>query len=238
MTNAKLRDELLARQAIVYVRQSTATQVSENRESQRRQYELVERARALGFHDVVVIDDDLGRSGSGLTERPGFQRLVAAVCSGQVGAVLCIEASRLARNGRDWHYLVDFCGLVGAVIIDPEEIYDPRLANDRLLLGLKGTMSEFELTLFRQRSYEALQAKVHRGELQFCLPIGLCWSEDGRVELDPDRRVQQAVRMVFKKVPSFWKRSTGVALAAPAEDLAARSDVWEPRACAGLEVRW
>lgn len=195
----KVSTEQLGRSAVVYIRQSTATQVTANLESQRRQYALVERAKELGFGDIQVIDDDLGRSGSGLAERPGFQRLVAQVCAGQVGAVFCIEASRLARNGRDWHHLVDFCGLVGAVIIDPEGIYDPRLANDRLLLGLKGTMSEFELTLFRQRSLEALRAKARRGELQFCLPIGLYWTEDGRIDLDPDRRVQESIRLVFRK---------------------------------------
>jgi len=106
-----------------------------NHESQRPQYGLVDRARELGFHDVVVIDEDLGRSGSGLVERPGFQRLVGEVCTGEVSAVLCIEASRLARNGRDWHHLIELCGMVGAVVIDPDGIYDPGIINDRLLLG-------------------------------------------------------------------------------------------------------
>jgi hypothetical protein len=110
--------------------------VIHNHESQRRQYGLVDRARELGFRDVTVIDDDLGRSGSGLVERPGFQRLVAEVCSGEVGAVFCIEASRLARNGRDWHHLIELCGMVGAVVVDPDGIYDPAIINDRLLLGL------------------------------------------------------------------------------------------------------
>jgi excisionase family DNA binding protein len=190
----------LDRRAIVYVRQSTVTQVISNLESQRRQYELATRARDLGFREVQVIDDDLGRSSSGVQERPGFQRLVAEVCAGQVGGVLCLEASRLARNGRDWHHLVDLCGLVGTVIIDPEGVYDPRLPNDRLLLGMKGTMSEFELSLFRQRSFEAIRSKARRGELQFCLPIGLSWSDTGGIELDADRRVQEAIRLVFRKL--------------------------------------
>jgi DNA invertase Pin-like site-specific DNA recombinase len=159
MTSDKVTPDHLRRRAIVYIRQSTVIQVLYNLESQRRQYNLVEYARELGFTDVVTIDEDLGKSGSGLVERPGFQRLVAEVCGGQVGAVLSIEASRLARNGRDWHHLIELCGVVGAVVIDPEGIYDPRLPNDRLLLGLKGTMNEFELHLFRQRSFEAMRQK-------------------------------------------------------------------------------
>jgi len=135
-------------------------QVMHNHESQRRQYSLVDRARELGFHNVTVIDDDLGRSGSGLVERPGFQRLVAEVCTGEVGAVFCIEASRLARNGRDWHHLIELCGMVGPVVVDPDGVYDPGIINDRLLLGLKGTMSEFELNLLRQRSLEAIRQKA------------------------------------------------------------------------------
>ena len=123
-----------------------------NQESQRRQYNLADRARDLGFHNVTVIDDDLGRSGSGLVERPGFQRLVAEVCTGEVGAIFCIEASRLARNGRDWHHLIQLRGMVDAVVIDPDRVYNPGVINDRLLPGLKGTMSEFELNLLRPRA--------------------------------------------------------------------------------------
>ncbi len=134
--NPKLTAERLRRRGMVYIRQSSAGQVLHNQESQRRQYALVEQARELGFRDIVVIDEDLGRSGSGLIERPGFQRLVAEVCTGDVGAVFCIEASRLARNGRDWHHLIELCGMVGAVVIDPDGVYDPGLINDRLLLGL------------------------------------------------------------------------------------------------------
>lgn len=231
----KIRDEHLNRRALVYVRQSTATQVVSNLESQRRQYELAQRARGLGFRDVQVIDDDLGRSGSGLHERPGFQRLVAEVCAGQVGAVLCLEASRLARNGRDWHHLVDFCGLVGAVIIDPEGVYDPRVPNDRLLLGLKGTMSEFELSLFRQRSVEAIRAKARRGELVFCLPIGLSWSESGHIELDADRRVQEAIRLVFRKMRELgsvrqvllWMRGNRIMLPARTYGSPEREPIWK-----------
>src|SRR2546425_4501172 len=136
MTHPKLTPDRLRREAIVYIRQSTPTQVLHHQESQRRQYGLAQRARELGFHRITVIDEDLGRTGSGVVERTGFQRLVAHVCSGDVGAVLCLEASRLARNGRDWHHLIELCGMVGAVLIDPDGIYDPSLLNDRLLLGL------------------------------------------------------------------------------------------------------
>ncbi len=150
--HAKITPDRLQRKAVVYVRQSSMGQVMHNQESQRRQYGLAERASELGFRDVMVIDEDLGRSGSGTVERPGFQRLVGEVCTGEVGAVFCIEASRLARNGRDWHHLIELCGMTDVVVIDPDGIYDPAIINDRLLLGLKGTMSEFELNLLRQRS--------------------------------------------------------------------------------------
>lgn len=198
MTN-KLTSDHLQRRAIVYVRQSTIIQVVQNRESQLRQYNLAGYARELGFVDVETIDEDLGRSGSGLTERPGFQRLVTEVCEGRIGAVFCLEASRLARNGRDWHHLIELCGLVGAVLIDAEGIYDPRVINDRLVLGLRGTMSEFELSILRQRSVEAIRQKAKRGELRFALPVGLCWGLAGKIELDPDSRVQNAIRLVFGK---------------------------------------
>lgn len=197
--NSKITPDHLGRGTIVYVRQSTMSQVVGNTESQKRQYALVEQARAAGFVSVTVIDDDLGRSGSGLVERPGFQRLVTAVCAGSVGAVLCLEASRLARNGRDWHHLVDLCALAGTLVIDPDGVYDSRLVNDRLLLGLKGTMSEYELSLLRQRGLEARDSKARRGELRFTLPPGYCWTEAGRIEIDPDERVSGAIRMVLGK---------------------------------------
>ena len=136
---SKITPEHLGRAAIVYVRQSTMAQVMGNLESQRRQYELAAAAKVAGFASVTVIDDDLGRSGSGSIERPGFERLVALVCSGGVGAVYCIEASRLARNGRDWHHLIDLCALAGALVVDPDGVYDPQIVNDRLLLGLNRT---------------------------------------------------------------------------------------------------
>lgn len=203
MMTDKVTDGHRERGAVVYVRQSTMTQVLHNRESQRRQYDLEQYARTLGFLRVEVIDDDLGRSASGSVDRPGFQRLVAAVCAGALGAILCLEASRLARNGRDWHHLIELCALVGVLLIDPDGVYDPRLVNDRLLLGMKGTMSEFELTLFRQRSRAAIDAKAKRGALEFGLAVGLRWTEDGKIELDPDERIQHALRTVFAKFIEF-----------------------------------
>ena len=197
--NTKITPDHLGRAAVVYVRQSTMAQVTGNLESQRRQYDLAGAAATAGFASVSVIDDDLGRSGSGSMERPGFERLVAQVCSGDVGAVYCIEASRLARNGRDWHHLIDLCALAGTLVIDPDGTYDPRLVNDRLLLGLKGTMSEYELSLMRQRGIAAHDSKAGRGELRFMLPPGLCWNEVGKIEIDPDEHVVETIRLVFAK---------------------------------------
>src|SRR3954470_12902935 len=174
----KITPEHLARSAFIYVRQSTADQVLNHHESRRRQYALVDRARTLGWDAVEVIDDDLGRSGGG-TARPGFEKLLAAICEGKVGAVVSLEASRLARNGRDWHTLLESCGLVGTLIVDEEAIYDARSPNDRLLLGMKGTMSEMELAVLRQRSVEAMRQKARRGELHLTVAVGYVKTEDG-----------------------------------------------------------
>lgn len=198
MTLRELPKEILERGAIVYVRQSTGTQVHENLESQRRQYELVDLARRYGFRDVAVIDADLGRSASGTVDRPGFRDLVGRICEGAVGAVFCLEASRLARNGRDWHHLLELCGLVGAYVIDVDGVHDPGLPNDRLLLGLKGTMSEFELSLIRKRLVDAAVAKARRGELRIGVPVGYVWSRDEGLMMDPDRRIQDAIRTIFR----------------------------------------
>ncbi len=187
---SKITPEHLSRQAVVYIRQSTADQVANNLESQRRQYGLADRARQLGWGDVAVIDDDLGRSGGGVA-RPGFKKLLAAICEGRVGVVVSIEASRLARNGRDWHTLLEFCGLVGTLILDEDGVYDPRHPNDRLLLGMKGTMSEMELSVLRQRSLEALKQKARRGELFMTVAIGYVRIGNNRIEKDPDRRIIQ-----------------------------------------------
>ena len=197
--NEKIRPEHLQRAAYVYIRQSTVHQVRFHLEGQKRQYGLSQRARALGFTQVVVLDEDLGRSGSGLQERPGFGRLLAAVCQGAAGAVVALEASRLARNNRDWHHLVDLCGLTDTLLIDDDGIYDPKLLNDRLLLGLKGTMSEFELGLFRQRARQAYVQKVKRGCALWEMPVGFVRTPEGQIEKSPDRQVQQAIEAVFSK---------------------------------------
>ena len=198
----KITPDHLSRSAYVYVRQSTPDQLMNNPESRRRQYALATRAQALGWQNVIVIDDDLGRSGSG-TARPGFERLLSAICTGTAGAVLAIEASRLARNGRDWHTLLEFCTLVNSLIIDEDGVYDPKLTNDRLLLGMKGTFSELELSILRQRSQEALRLKAARGDLHTSVAVGYVRGADDRLELDPDRRVREALHLAFRKFAEF-----------------------------------
>lgn len=178
LSNLVLPPELLKRQAVVYVRQSTQSQVMVNLESQRRQYDLVEMARSYGFTGIDVIDDDLGISASGCKSRPGFERLVAMLCSGSVSAVFCLEVSRLSRNGRDWHHMLELCGLVDARVIAHDGVYDPRHPNDRLLLGMKGSISEFELGILKTRMVEAARAKALRGELRYTPPIGYIWDRD------------------------------------------------------------
>jgi DNA invertase Pin-like site-specific DNA recombinase len=231
---SKFTAEHLRRSAIVYVRQSTTYQVANNLESQRRQYGLVERGRLLGWSEVQVIDDDLGRSGSGIA-RPGFEKLLAAICEGRVGAVMSIEASRLARNGRDWHTLLEFCGLVDTLIVDEDGIYDPRQPNDRLLLGMKGTMSEMELSMFRQRSTEAIKQKAQRGELFRTVAVGYLKTDDDRIEKDPDRRVQDAIALVFNKLVELhsvrqvlvWMRREQIPLPAVVHSLGKQSIEWK-----------
>jgi DNA invertase Pin-like site-specific DNA recombinase len=193
----KISTQHLERAAYVYVRQSTLHQVRHNVESHRRQYALRARAHELGFKNVRTIDDDLGVSGTGSRERPGFAKLLAAVCNGEAGAVFALEASRLARNNRDWHHLIDLCVLTETLVVDAEGIYDPRLLNDRMLLGLKGTMSEFELGILRQRAHEAYRQKVLRGEVLTRVPIGYVRSGITGIEMTPDRQVQEAIRGLF-----------------------------------------
>jgi DNA invertase Pin-like site-specific DNA recombinase len=230
---SKITAEHLARSAYVYIRQSTADQLTHNHESRRRQYGLANRARQLGWTKVEVIDDDLGRSGGGIA-RPGFERLLAVICEARVGAVLAIEASRLARNGRDWHTLIEFCGLVGTIIVDEDGIYDPRHPNDRLLLGMKGTMSELELSLFRQRSQEALKQKARRGALVLGVAAGYVKVGRDRIEKNPDQRVQDALQLVFSKFAEFqsarqvhiWLRDEGIELPVKSRDGEARGIIW------------
>jgi DNA invertase Pin-like site-specific DNA recombinase len=230
---SKITAEHLQRIACVYVRQSTPDQLLHNLESQRRQYGLADRARQLGWTTVEIIDDDLGRSGGGIA-RPGFERLLAAICDRRVGAVLAIEASRLARNGRDWHTLIEFCGLVGTILVDEDGIYDPCHPNDRLLLGMKGTMSELELSLFRQRSQEALRQMARRGDLVLGVAAGYVKVGRDRIEKNPDKRVQHAIQLVFTKFAEFqsarqvhvWLRDEGIELPAKSRRGEVQGVVW------------
>ena len=188
----------LGRKALLYVRQSTVRQVFENTESTARQYALRDRAVALGWpgDKVEVIDSDLGRSGAE-TDREGFQKLVTEVSLGRVGIVLGLEVSRLARNSVDWHRLLEFCGVTDTLILDEDGVYNPREFNDRLLLGLKGTLSEAELYMLKARLLGGLLNKARRGELKLPLPVGLLYDPLDRVMLDPDAQVQQSLRLLF-----------------------------------------
>ena len=189
------------RLAVVYVRQSTVQQVLNHQESTRLQYGLVSRAQALGWtaDRVLVIDDDLGKSAASTQGRAGFQRLVSEVSLDHVGIIFGVDMSRLARSNKDWHQLLELCALFHTLIADLDGIYDPVQYNDRLLLGLKGTMSEAELHILKQRMHQGRLSKARRGELQFALPVGYVWSSMGEIQLDPDEQVQQVVRLIFRK---------------------------------------
>jgi DNA invertase Pin-like site-specific DNA recombinase len=232
--NDKIRPQHRSRAAYVYVRQSTGHQVRHHHQGRQRQYDLAVRARELNFARVTVIDDDQGKTGSGLVERPGFATLLSAVCSGEAGAVFALEASRLARNNRDWHHLIDLCGLTETLIVDADGIYDPRDLNDRLLLGLKGTMSEFELGLFRQRARKAFEMKVAQGHAMWEMPVGLVRDEDDRIEKIADRQVQAAIAGVFAKFrelgsarqAALWYRDEKVPLPEAVPGTRGREVVW------------
>jgi DNA invertase Pin-like site-specific DNA recombinase len=199
MSAEKIGPQHRARKAVLYVRQSSAHQVQHNRESQALQYAMRERLVGLGFAEIEVIDEDLGCSAAGGTPRAGFERMVAEVCLGKVGAVAAREVSRFARNSRDWQQLVEMGRVVDTLLIDQETIYAPRLGNDRLLLGLKGSLNEYELDLLRQRSLAARYEKARRDELVVAAPVGFIKVGDRR-EMDPDRRVQAAIRLAIDKV--------------------------------------
>jgi DNA invertase Pin-like site-specific DNA recombinase len=218
---AKITPSHLSRQAIVYLRQSSAAQVENNRESTERQYALATKARELGWPEdrILVIDEDLGLSGSGSVARSGFARLTAEVALARVGLVLGLEVSRLARNNADWHRLIDLAGLTDTLIGDADGIYHPALFNDRLLLGLKGTMSEAELHVLRARLNGGIRNKAARGELRRGLPVGFVWGdEDGEVRFHPDEAVVTAIKSVFERFVEtgsarrvwLWFRSEGV----------------------------
>jgi DNA invertase Pin-like site-specific DNA recombinase len=195
----KIKSHHLDRKAMLYIRQSSTYQVNNNLESQKLQYAMQERLRQLGWRDIDIIDDDLGRSAAGTVTRTGFERMVAEICLGQVGAVAAREVSRFARNSREWQRLVEVCRVVDTLLVDQEMVYTPRQSNDRLLLGLKGSLNEYELDLLRHRSVEARREKARRGELIVAAPAGYIKTQDQRLEKDPDRRVQDAVQLVFTK---------------------------------------
>jgi DNA invertase Pin-like site-specific DNA recombinase len=195
----KIRPHHVERKAMLYVRQSSAHQVLHNRESRALQYGMRDRLTTLGWQEIETVDDDLGRSAAGGVARAGFERMVAEVCLGKVGAVAALEVSRFARNSRDWQQLIEMCRVVDTVLVDQETVYAPRQGNDRLLLGLKGSLNEYELDLLRQRSLSARYEKARRGELIVAAPIGFVKAGD-RFEKDPDRRVQEAISLVFAKV--------------------------------------
>jgi DNA invertase Pin-like site-specific DNA recombinase len=199
MTSDKIGAQHRARKAVLYVRQSSAHQVQHNRESRTLQYAMRERLVQLGWMEIEIIDEDLGRSAAGGTTRAGFERMVAEVCLGKVGAVAAREVSRFARNSRDWQQLVEMCRVVDTLLIDGETVYAPRQGNDRLLLGLKGSLNEYELDLLRQRSLSARYEKARRGELVVAAPVGFMKVGD-RLDKDPDRRVQAAIRLAIDKV--------------------------------------
>jgi DNA invertase Pin-like site-specific DNA recombinase len=231
----KITAEHLARCAYVYIRQSSPGQVQNNLESRRRQYALASRARELGWHEVEIVDEDLGISGAG-THRPGFERLLRSLCDGRVGAVFSVEASRLARNGRDWHTLLEFCSVVNALLIDPEGVYDLRKTDDRLLLGMKGTISEMELANFRERAQSALKQKAQRGALFARVPIGYVKAQDDRVEKTPDARVRGAIELIFRKFAElasvrqvyFWLVQQQILLPVVRGRVDAQEVLWRP----------
>ncbi len=200
MTNAKVTNSHLQRSAYVYVRQSSFQQVLKNKESRARQYDFKTRALELGWRpeQVTIIDEDLAQSAVTSTQRSGFQRLVADVGLGKVGVILGLEVSRLARNCSDWYRLLEICGPTATLVGDEDGIYDPNCFNDRLLLGLKGTMSEAEIFILRARLDGGKLNKAQRGELALQLPAGLVYDRDGRVQLDPDRQVHDTMRHVFE----------------------------------------
>jgi DNA invertase Pin-like site-specific DNA recombinase len=218
----KIKPQHLARKAVLYVRQSSPQQVQNNRESQKLQYAMEAHLRSLGWSEIEIIDEDLGRSAGGSVTRTGFERMVAQVCLGEVGAICARELSRFARNSREWQHLIEMSRLVDTLLVDQEAVYSPRLSNDRLLLGLKGSLHEYELDLLRQRASAARLEKARRGELHSNVPVGFIKDEDGSLQKDPDQRIGGAIRLAFAKFLElgsvrqtlFWFLEQGLTLPA------------------------
>lgn len=236
MRDQKITSDHLRKAAYLYIRQSSMKQVNENKESTQRQYALKNRALALGWRldQIIVIDDDLGLSGTSTQDRKGFQRLVADVGLGQAGLVMGLEVSRLARNNTDWHRLLEICALTDTLLLDEDGLYDPGLFNDRLLLGLKGAMSEAEIHFLRARLQGGILNKAKRGELKMRLPVGFVYDDSDKIVIDPDRQIKEAVEHLF----STFKR-TGSAYAVvkhfrennlefPVHVQSGREIVWKP----------
>ena len=223
-----------ARLAYVYIRQSSLQQVRHNTESQHRQRQLVQRAAALGWQEeqVVVIDEDLGQSAARSGQRSGFERLIGEVAVGRVGMVLSLEASRISRANRSWYHLLDICAVTDTLIGDAEALYDPRAYNDRLLLGLKGTMSEAELHVMKQRLVAAVRSKAQRGEFRFPLPAGYFWDQAGRMQKSPDEQVRTTIDLVFARFEQFGTIHTAfISLAEEGIEIPVRDG-------AGDRIRW
>lgn len=238
----KITERHLARGAILYVRQSTMRQLQHNEESRRLQYAMEGRLRELGWREVEIIDEDLGKSAAGTVERSGFQRLVSEVSLGKVGAVGARELSRLARNSTDWQRLMEVCRYVGTLLVDHDAIYDVRQGNDRLLLGLKGNLNEYELELLHLRAFEARAEKARRGEYYGKVAVGYRKTANGLIEKHPDARVQHAMRLVFDKVLELgsarqvllWMRDQRIEMPVNRND---RGDVlWKPASYSWLHM--
>src|ERR1051326_5764309 len=221
MIDNKIKPIHTQRSAFVYIRQSTPSQVEHHRESTARQYALVQRACDLGWpkEQVIVIDEDLGISGASVVNRAGFARMASEVARGRVGIILGLEVSRLARNNADWYRLLDLCVITDTLIGDSDGVYHPALFNDRLVLGLKGTMSEAELHILRARLDGGIRNKARRGELRRGLPVGFVWGDDdGEVRFHPDEAVTGAIRTVFERFTELgsvrqvwlWFRAQGL----------------------------
>ncbi len=201
----RITEAHLKRSAVIYVRQSSPRQVRMNTESTNLQFSLRERAVSFGWSDPAVIDEDLGVSAGGYVERPGFQRMLTMVTMKQVGIIFCYDASRLSRNSKDWAHLFELCGFFDTLVADVDQVYNLDVPNDRMVLGIKGTVSELELSILRMRLKQGASEKARRGELKFVLPSGYCYDSDDKIVTDPDARVRQAMNLMFSE---FRKHSS------------------------------